>query len=676
MNKAVSCWTTANFVEYPHFNRCVQLNWIYFSMMKCSGLWVRHRTAWNIVGWSSHNHVRRECYVNLWSIFSASTRVLNFRELIGCAASIYVGIVTDQKDTLLQLFRRSDSVHLISLWTWTTLLDTFIWTVLFLLHCLVGITVDQFPRTLCESIGIVFIHQSLPGIYKRSAWIRVRCSMVETRHDSATDFSSSSIVDRFCWFQAFTMGDWINVFITVLKGITTVYDFVVFIPWYLWENPAERLNKSNRLKVSIVLRHPLVGRKFKTSFVWCDSHEKRARLIVLVQSPLLLKLVVIILWSLRHVMSSAVLFICKTNGLKFNNRVTQIVWALSRRAEDCTKNYSNMCQRYFAPHEPFFAMAWSRILAVRRNTQQCDVSAMTSWIDKFDWVYPNTWWIIQTTHVFGHTCFDGQVWTSPHACPTLGAFICYFHFSELEQTRVFVSLTQSVIFLLILVLSCRPSRSRTSPVARTGLWTTQSWQPRCSQNAQHLMISSTGTAVLSGLSAVSPVQGQLVCDVQNDHPRYEIHSFVIFNRSCRSMTDKHWTLFLRAVRLYGPLDCLGTREQLSEEDELQPNGKVFKKVGFRHFWTFQLAKKNNSHSHTVDVKFQGISAYFTRNLLRSVDSDWFWVSEETPPPLPFCLIWESRQKNEEPDSTQRRTFVLGPQGFDPCARHAQHLRYW
>ena len=34
----------------------------------------------------------------------------------------------------------------------------------------------------------------------------------------------------------------------------------------------------------------------------------------------------------------------------------------------------------------------------------------------------------------------------------------------------------------------------------------------------------------------------------------------------------------RAVRLYGDKDCLGSREQLSEEDEVQPNGKVFKKV--------------------------------------------------------------------------------------------------
>lgn len=37
-------------------------------------------------------------------------------------------------------------------------------------------------------------------------------------------------------------------------------------------------------------------------------------------------------------------------------------------------------------------------------------------------------------------------------------------------------------------------------------------------------------------------------------------------------------VFCRAVKLYGTNDCLGTREVLSEEDELQANGKVFKKA--------------------------------------------------------------------------------------------------
>jgi len=37
-------------------------------------------------------------------------------------------------------------------------------------------------------------------------------------------------------------------------------------------------------------------------------------------------------------------------------------------------------------------------------------------------------------------------------------------------------------------------------------------------------------------------------------------------------------LFERAIDLYKNTDCLGTRELLSEEDELQPSGKVFHKA--------------------------------------------------------------------------------------------------
>lgn len=37
-------------------------------------------------------------------------------------------------------------------------------------------------------------------------------------------------------------------------------------------------------------------------------------------------------------------------------------------------------------------------------------------------------------------------------------------------------------------------------------------------------------------------------------------------------------MFEHAAQKFPQRDCLGTRELLSEEDELQPNGKVFKKV--------------------------------------------------------------------------------------------------
>lgn len=37
-------------------------------------------------------------------------------------------------------------------------------------------------------------------------------------------------------------------------------------------------------------------------------------------------------------------------------------------------------------------------------------------------------------------------------------------------------------------------------------------------------------------------------------------------------------LFEYAVQRFGPAQCLGTRDVLSEENEVQPSGKVFKKV--------------------------------------------------------------------------------------------------
>ncbi len=37
-------------------------------------------------------------------------------------------------------------------------------------------------------------------------------------------------------------------------------------------------------------------------------------------------------------------------------------------------------------------------------------------------------------------------------------------------------------------------------------------------------------------------------------------------------------LFVHAVKRFSKAPCLGTREVLSEDEEKQPNGKIFKKV--------------------------------------------------------------------------------------------------
>lgn len=46
-------------------------------------------------------------------------------------------------------------------------------------------------------------------------------------------------------------------------------------------------------------------------------------------------------------------------------------------------------------------------------------------------------------------------------------------------------------------------------------------------------------------------------------------------------------MFEYAAGRFPQRDCLGTREVLSEEDELQPNGKVFKKVRDTDLYLFQ-----------------------------------------------------------------------------------------
>ena len=71
--------------------------------------------------------------------------------------------------------------------------------------------------------------------------------------------------------------------------------------------------------------------------------------------------------------------------------------------------------------------------------------------------------------------------------------------------------------------------------------------------------------------------------------------FILY-RSVREISDVHFRflqdgidtmekVFRFAVRQHGQKPALGTREILAEEDEMQPNGRVFKKV---YFWLHTL----------------------------------------------------------------------------------------
>ncbi|XP_066508297.1 fatty acid CoA ligase Acsl3-like [Hoplias malabaricus] len=75
-------------------------------------------------------------------------------------------------------------------------------------------------------------------------------------------------------------------------------------------------------------------------------------------------------------------------------------------------------------------------------------------------------------------------------------------------------------------------------------------------------------------------------------------------------------VFEYAVKLFPDRDCLGTREVLCEEDEVQPNGKVFKKVILGEYnWlsygeTFRLAQKFGSGLAALGQKPQCNIAIF------------------------------------------------------------------
>jgi long-chain acyl-CoA synthetase len=56
----------------------------------------------------------------------------------------------------------------------------------------------------------------------------------------------------------------------------------------------------------------------------------------------------------------------------------------------------------------------------------------------------------------------------------------------------------------------------------------------------------------------------------------------------REKIDTLEKAFLWVVKLYGEKRCLGTRQILAEEDEPQPNGRVFKKVRYISLFTLDF----------------------------------------------------------------------------------------
>jgi len=82
------------------------------------------------------------------------------------------------------------------------------------------------------------------------------------------------------------------------------------------------------------------------------------------------------------------------------------------------------------------------------------------------------------------------------------------------------------------------------------------------------------------LKSSNRLKGKLTLGVDPSAPYRTVDSFTALTTTpfdgCKSLDD----LFVRAVSLYGPCNCLGSRELISEEDEMQPNGKIFRKAVF------------------------------------------------------------------------------------------------
>ena len=74
------------------------------------------------------------------------------------------------------------------------------------------------------------------------------------------------------------------------------------------------------------------------------------------------------------------------------------------------------------------------------------------------------------------------------------------------------------------------------------------------------------------------IQARTVYTGEPGSPFRTVDSFDTLTTSLVSECSTINELFSRAVKLYGDRDCVGARELLNEENEIQSNGKVFKKV--------------------------------------------------------------------------------------------------
>ena len=80
----------------------------------------------------------------------------------------------------------------------------------------------------------------------------------------------------------------------------------------------------------------------------------------------------------------------------------------------------------------------------------------------------------------------------------------------------------------------------------------------------------------------------------------------------------------RSVKIYGHRKCLGTREVLREEDETQPNGRVFKKlICGKYYW--QTYAEVGARSKNLGSGLAALGQQVRENILIFADTKAEWI---------------------------------------------------
>ena len=86
--------------------------------------------------------------------------------------------------------------------------------------------------------------------------------------------------------------------------------------------------------------------------------------------------------------------------------------------------------------------------------------------------------------------------------------------------------------------------------------------------------------------------------------------------------------FRRACRKYPNNKCLGTRELLAEEDEIQPNGRIFKKVILgKYIWLTYMQTAEKVRHFGSGLMAAGLKPKQNVLIFAETKADWFIAAQ-------------------------------------------------